>query len=128
MEQISPSLENASHKTRVVASFGTWEILTPTVSQRFQGSHRAGAEVGVRPVDSDDVDILGNEEGQSGGRKTMEERCGERDIEGGRSRKDSFWLTNKLDIDVVLESSCILWNWANCLLSQVYSGIGRLYP
>jgi hypothetical protein len=74
MEQISPSLENASHKTRVVASFGTWEILTPTVSQWFQGSHKAGAEVGVPLVDSDDVDILGNEDRQrSGGRKTMEE-------------------------------------------------------
>lgn len=67
-------MEKASHRVRVVASFGTWEILTPTVSQWFQGSHRAGAEVGVRPVDSDDVDILGNGDGQrSGGRKTKEE-------------------------------------------------------
>lgn len=89
IEQISPSLEKASHRARVVASFGTWEILTPTVSQWFQGSHRAGAEVGVRPVDSDDVDILGNEDGQrSGGRKTKEEWRGERDIEGGRSREN----------------------------------------
>ncbi len=82
-------MEKASHRARVVASFGTCEILTPTVSQWFQGSHKAGAEVGVRPVDSDDVDILGNENGQrSGGRKMMGEWRGERDIEGGRSRKD----------------------------------------
>jgi hypothetical protein len=64
MEQISPSLEKASHRSRIVTSFGNREIRTPTVSHLFQGSQRIGAEgdvgVGVRPVEPepDEVDIL----------------------------------------------------------------------
>lgn len=66
MELISPSLEKASQRSRIVTFFGIREILTPTVSHLFQGSQRIGAEgdVGVRSAEPEPepcgVDIVGD--------------------------------------------------------------------